>query len=236
MNEMGVKAFQEMKQSTPTESNAAINNYIRCVAQPITEAAKAATNISSWEVVVFKDDTPNAFALPGGKIGVHTGMLPIAKTSDQLAAVLGHEIGHVIAKHGSEQMSTALATQGGLAAIDAFLLGKNQNSAQEQLIMGALGLGAQVGIVLPHSRTQESEADLIGLRLMSQAGFNPQDSVVLWQNMIAAANGNAPPQWLSTHPASEDRIQHLQENMQEALGLYQQAQAAGKHPACTPPN
>jgi len=231
MNQMGAQAFTEMKQNNPPISEASINSYVNCIAIPITKAALSELKIEKWEIVVFKDDSANAFALPGGKIGVHSGMLEIAKTSAQLAAVIAHEVGHVIARHGSERISTQIAAQGGLAAIDAFLLGK-QNSLQRDAILAGLGLGTQVGILLPHSRTQESEADLIGLKLMAKAGFDPRESIMLWENMSAAQQKKAPPEWLSTHPANDTRIENLRSNMSEAISLFEQAKLKGI-PTCS---
>jgi predicted Zn-dependent protease len=202
------------------------------VALPITEAARGQADVASWEVVVFREESANAFALPGGKIGVHTGLLKVAKTDGQLAAVLGHEVGHVIARHGAERVSSGMATQGGLAAIDAFILGKSVSGGQRQLILGGLGLASQVGVLLLFSRSHESEADLIGLDLMSRAGFDPRQSVELWRNM-AAAGGGQPPQWLSTHPSHETRISALQAGIPESLRKYEAAQAGGKRPSCS---
>ncbi|MBC7384992.1 MAG: M48 family metallopeptidase [Cryobacterium sp.] len=231
MNEMGVQSFEEMKKATPIETNPEINAYVKCVALPITREAGDATGVSSWEIVVFKDKTANAFALPGGKIGVHTGMLPVAKTPGQLAAVLGHEVGHVIAKHGNERVSEGMITQG-LASVAAISV---KDPKYQSLVMAGLGIGAQYGIALPHSRTQESEADLIGLDLMARSGFDPRESVGLWQNMSAASGGNAPPQFLSTHPSNETRISALQSHIPEALTKYEAAQKAGKAPHCVKP-
>lgn len=232
MDQMGVAAFQEMKTQTPIESDATVNRYVTCVAQPITQAARGQTPVSNWEIVVFKDPTANAFALPGGKIGVHTGLLTVAKNQDQLAAVLGHEVGHVIARHSAERMSEAQMQGVGLSAINAFITHGAAPSGSSQMIMAALGLGAQVGVALPHSRTQESEADLIGENLMAKAGFDPRQSVELWHNMSAASGGAAPPEFLSTHPASEKRIAELQKNLPQALPIYEQARASGLNPRC----
>jgi predicted Zn-dependent protease len=234
MNAMGAQAFQELKSQTPTDSNPMLDTYVKCVALPITEIAKRSLDVKQWEIVVFKDETPNAFALPGGKIGVHTGILRVAKTPDQLATVLGHEVGHVIAKHGAERVSHGLVAQGGIVAADAFLKGQSSPAAHQAILAG-LGLGVQVGVLLPYGRTQESEADVIGLDLMAHAGFDPRQSVELWMNMIAASGGKAPPQWLSTHPASENRIKSLQSRMEEAMATYRQARHSGKAPACQRP-
>jgi predicted Zn-dependent protease len=213
--EMGVQSYQQMKQEEPIDNSTADNRYVKCVADAITNVTGG-----EWEVTVFKDDQVNAFALPGGKIGVYSGLLDVAKSDDQLAAVIGHEVGHVLADHGNERVSQQAATQGGLQVVSAFLGGSGGGG--NQAVMSALGLGAQVGILLPFSRTQESEADTIGLELMARAGFDPRESVALWQNM-AAAGGEKPAEFMSTHPSNESRINNLQSHMNQALQLYQQA-------------
>lgn len=223
MDAMGVQSFTDLKSKTPIEKDAAINNYVKCVANGITSALPEKRD---WEVVVFKDDSANAFALPGGKIGVHTGLLKVATNQDQLAAVIGHEVGHVLANHGNERVSEQLLTQGGLTVLGGIM---SQKGGQKyDLLVTALGVGTQYGILLPHSRTQESEADVIGLDLMAKAGFNPAQSVNLWQNMEKAGGGQ-PPEFLSTHPSHGTRIANLQKNIPEAEGFYK---AAGRHPAC----
>jgi predicted Zn-dependent protease len=228
MDQMGAQAFAQMKGEVPSESDPKLNSYVKCIADALTNELEGGKG--EWEVVVFRDDTANAFALPGGKIGVHTGILKVAKTADQLAAVMGHEVGHVIAQHGNERVSQTLGTQLGLAAISAAL--QNKGSQNRGVILAALGLGAQFGVMMPFGRQQESEADLIGLDMMSRAGFNPQESVELWRNM-SAAGGGQPPEWLSTHPSHSSRIGQLQNNMGPALEKYRAAQASGKRPNCT---
>lgn len=213
--QMGVQSYQQMKEQEPIDHSTTDNRYVKCVANAITRVTGG-----DWEVTVFKDDQVNAFALPGGKIGVYSGLLDVAKTDDQLATVIGHEVGHVLADHGNERVSQQAATQGGLQVVSAFLGGSG--GAGSQAIMSALGLGAQVGILLPFSRTQESEADTIGLELMARAGFDPRQSVQLWQNM-AAAGGEKPAEFMSTHPSNESRINNLQSHMSQAMQLYQQA-------------
>src|SRR5690606_15446664 len=138
-----------------------------------------------WEVQVFNDETPNAFALPGNKIGVHTGMIKLATTADQLAAVIGHEIGHVQARHGAERVSMNVLAESG-QQLTAIAMQDNENA---QIALAAIGLGAQFGVILPYSRTHESEADYIGLELMAKAGFKPEEAVALWQNMAKAGGG-----------------------------------------------
>ena len=228
MDSMGGQAFDQMKSQVPTDSDPADNKYVQCIALPLTEAARSQVSIDKWEIVVFKDQSANAFALPGGKIGVHTGMFPVAKTPDQLAADIGHEIGHVIAKHGAERASEQLATQG----VEAGLAALMGNSGVSQIGMAALGLGSQFAVALPHSRTQESEADLIGLDLMARAGFDPAQSIELWHNMSVSGGGKAPPEWLSTHPANQNRIDALQAHMPDAKAKYEKAKVEGKAPNC----
>ncbi|WP_348767321.1 M48 family metallopeptidase [uncultured Salinisphaera sp.] len=213
--QMGIQSYQQMKQEEPIDTSTADNRYVKCVADAITRVTGG-----EWEVTVFKDDQVNAFALPGGKIGVYSGLLDVAKTDDQLAAVIGHEVGHVLADHGNERVSQQAATQGGLQVVSAFLGGSGGGG--NQAVMSALGLGAQVGILLPFSRTQESEADTIGLELMARAGFDPRESVALWQNM-AAAGGEKPAEFMSTHPSNQHRINNLESHMNQAMQLYQQA-------------
>ncbi|WP_348762452.1 M48 family metallopeptidase [uncultured Salinisphaera sp.] len=230
---MGEQSFQQIKQKTPTDASAADNRFVECVAGAITSVPglDQAAQVQSWDVVVFKSDQVNAFALPGGHIGVYTGLLNVAKNGDQLAAVIGHEVGHVIADHPNERMSQQYATQGGLTALSAFL-GGGGGGAGSQAIMSALGVGAQVGILLPFSRAQESEADTIGLELMARAGFDPRAAVQLWQNMSAASNGQKPSEFMSTHPSNEHRIQALESHMNQALAIYQQT---SNRPSCRHP-
>lgn len=217
MTQLGGQAFQDMKAKQPVEKDSRANAYVNCVVQPLVKLlSQDEARTKTWEVVVFRDDSANAFALPGGKIGVHTGLLKVAKTPDQLAAVLGHEVGHVMARHGGERMSQGVLAQAGLTLTQVM----TEGSKHQGLILGALGLGTQVGVLLPFSRTQESEADRIGIDLMARAGFDPRQSVELWKNMIAA-NGKGGPEFMSTHPASENRIRELQEQMGPALEKFE---------------
>jgi predicted Zn-dependent protease len=223
---MGVKAFNSVKEETPINTDPNVNRYTNCITQSILQTFN--NNGQSWEVVVFRDDAANAFALPGGKVGVYDGLLNVAKSQDQLATVIGHEIAHVLSRHGNERVSQEFALQQGLTLIQAIAQPKTQMG---QTLMGLLGVGAQFGILLPYSRIQESEADALGLQLMSRAGFNPRESVALWQNMEKAGGGQ-PPEFLSTHPSHGRRIQDLNSRMAQALQLQQQAQGSGRTPHC----
>jgi predicted Zn-dependent protease len=230
MNAMGSSSFEEMKKKTPRENDPRINAYVKCVAMAIAHEAQDGTGVRDWEVVVFRDKTANAFALPGGKIGVHTGILPVAKTPGQLAAVLGHEVGHVIARHGNERVSQNVGVGLTMAAISQAIA--KPGDQKGQMIMGALGLGAQVGVLLPFSRTHESEADKIGQDLMARAGFDPAESVTLWHNMASASGGGAPPEFMSTHPSNQSRIEALEAQLPETRPVYERAKASGKNPQC----
>ncbi|MGE0082769.1 MAG: M48 family metallopeptidase [Thiohalomonadaceae bacterium] len=225
MAEMGAAAFDQARKETPPVKDAALTRYVTCVSDAITAQVKD----GEWEVEVFDNPQANAFALPGGKIGVYKGLLDVAKNQHQLATVIGHEIAHVQAQHGNERVSTAYATEAGLQLVQVLAGGQG---AQNDNLMALLGLGAQVGIILPFSRTQESEADLLGLDLMAKAGFDPRESVNLWKNMTAAGNG-APPEFLSTHPAHGTRIDDLNRRMKRAMGLYEEARRQGRTPNCT---
>ena len=222
LDQMGAQAFDGMKAETPVSQKTSQNSYVQCVAETLLPFVPAGVYAGDWEVVVFNDDQVNAFALPGGKIGVYTGLLNVAKNQHQLAAVIGHEIGHVIAQHGNERMSQSTLIEMGSQAVNQILAANEV--PYNQAIMSGLGLGLQVGVQLPFSRAHESEADIIGLQLMALAGFDPRQSVDLWQNMEAASGGERPAEILSTHPAPQTRIDNLQANMDAAMRDYMASQ------------
>ena len=236
MDELGVAAFTDLKTEGTVDKDIATNEYMRCVADPISAIIPkggAAPKDGKWELVVFQDETPNAFALPGGKIGVHTGMLTVATTPGQLAAVIGHEIGHVLLRHGNERLSQSVVAQG---AMDASSVALNQMKPEyRDAVVGGLGVGAQYGVLLPFSRKHENEADTVGQRFMAQAGFNPAEAVRLWKKMEQLSKGQEPPQWMSTHPANSTRVENLEANLPMAKELYRAARASGKKPQCVPP-
>ncbi|HEY9031762.1 MAG TPA: M48 family metallopeptidase [Kangiella sp.] len=231
MAEMGAATFTSMQKSQKLDTSSRNASYVNCVVNaliPELNAIAPAMRSTQWEVKVFADESPNAFALPGGKIGVHTGMLTVAKNQHQLAAVLGHEIGHVWARHSNERVSQGFVAQSGmqLAAVAA-----GDMTSEKQQLLGLLGVGAQVGVILPFNRKHESESDEIGLELMARAGFDPRQSVELWKNM-QKAGGSSTPEFLSTHPGTDSRIRDLNARMDRAMKIYQQAQASGKRPNC----
>ena len=172
----------------------------------------------NWEFNLIEDDkTVNAWCMPGGKVAVYTGLLPIAKDENGLAVVMGHEVAHAIAKHGNERMSQGLLAQFGAIGLSVALAGNP--GVTSDIFMQAYGVGAQVGFLLPYSRIQESEADHIGLILMAKAGYDPRGAVVLWQRMNAKG-GARPPEFLSTHPAPESRIRNIESLVPEAMQFY----------------
>jgi predicted Zn-dependent protease len=230
MSNLGGQSFADMKTKEKVVTDARINNYVGCIATAITKHVPASYGVKQWDVVVFDSPQVNAFALPGGHIGVYTGLMNVAKTADQLAAVMGHEVGHVLASHSNERLSRNQLTNVGMKmASGAFDLAGFENKG---IIMQGLGLGAQYGVAMPFGRKQESESDKIGLDLMAKAGFKPQASVSLWQAMAKVSGGDQPMELLSTHPSNERRINDLTKNMDAAQALYNQAVSTGQHPNC----
>jgi len=199
------------------------NNIANAVQQYLTEHNRAdILDGFNWEFNLVEDNQANAWCMPGGKVVVYTGILPITQDETGLAVVLGHEISHAIADHGNERMSQGLLQQYGGVALSVALQNKPQET--QALWMTAYGVGTYYGAMLPYSRLHESEADHLGLIFMAIAGYNPEGAVDFWQRMSAASNGQKPPEFMSTHPSDETRIKHLQEWMPEALKYYNKSQ------------
>jgi len=175
-----------------------------------------------WEVNLVESKEVNAWCMPGGKIVVYTGILPITQNEAGLAVVMGHEVAHAIAEHGNERMSQGLIAQLGAAGLSAAL--QNKPEETKNLWMSAYSVGAQYGALLPFSRTQESEADEIGLTLMAMAGYDPTEAVSFWQRMASNSGGQSPPEFLSTHPSDETRIAAIKQHLPEALKYYHKVQ------------
>lgn len=227
MAAMGERTFAELLRTQPLVEDPDILAYVGCVTRALVEVLPEDTG--RWQVAVFDDPTPNAFALPGGRIGINLGMLQVARSQDQLAAVIGHEIAHVLADHSNERLTQELAVQGGLMLVD--LLADEPGGLGHQVLRKALGLGAQYGVLLPYSRTHETEADLIGLDLMARAGFDPRASLELWRNLAAARDGQ-PLEFLSTHPSHDSRHADLEARIDAALEQQSAALRQGRRPAC----
>lgn len=171
-----------------------------------------------WEFNLVDSKDKNAWAMPGGKVVVYTGILEVAQSEAGLAVVMGHEIAHAIAKHGSERMTQGLAVAlGGVALNEAM---RDQPSKTRQIFLASYGVGATVGIMLPYSRTHENEADRMGLIFMAMAGYPPEEAVGFWQRMAQSKDGGQSPEFLSTHPADETRIQNIQNHLYEARRYY----------------
>lgn len=226
INQQGVASFQQMQKELPQTKDARKQRYVQCIATQITQqvpnlprAAELAVP-QNWELSVFESEDVNAFALPGGKIGVFTGLMKVATTQDQLAAVVGHEVAHVLARHSAERASANIPAQVGGAIASVYGVGQ------------LYGMGVNALFLLPYSRSHESEADLMGIDLMAMAGFDPRASVSLWQNMAKASGGQKPPEMLSTHPSNDTRIGDLNARMQYSLDLYVKALSQGRKPKC----
>ncbi|MBW8192380.1 M48 family metallopeptidase [Neiella marina] len=233
MAAMGAQSFEQLKSNETVSHSKPLNDYAQCISRAIVAEVPASYGYSpdEWEVVVFDSEQVNAFALPGAKIGIYTGLMRVADDADQLAAVVGHEVAHVLAKHSNERMSTQILTTVGVLAAGV-ALGDSKNKG---LYMAALGAGAAYGVILPFSRVHESEADYMGQELMANAGFQPHAAVDLWRNMAAASGGNQPPEFMSTHPSHETRINDLTAGLVQFEPLYEQAKMAGKRPNCVKP-
>lgn len=230
LSKMGAQTFEQLKAETPISKDRNTIQYVQCITGALINVTPAEYARQNWEVVVFDSEQVNAFALPGGKIGIYTGLLKVAENQSQLAAVVGHEIAHVMAGHSNERLSTNQFVQTALT-LSSTAMKAYQVQYQNEL-MTAFGLGAQIGVTLPFSRAHETEADIMGLDLMAKAGFEPRQAVNLWQNMAAAGSGGTL-EILSTHPLPQNRITSLREKMPNAMRVYNERKAAAALPQCS---
>ena len=230
LNELGARSFAELKAEKPQTRDTRQTAYVRCIVNSLVAVLPAQARTTGWESAVFADDSANAFALPGGKVGVYTGLFKVARNQDQLAAVIAHEMGHVLAKHHDERITRQAGAQGVLQLLGSLLGSRYGQGAASAAVQGG-GILAQTGFLLPGSRAQETEADVVGQQLMARAGFDPRAAVNLWQNMIAAGGGR-PPEWLSTHPDPSSRIAELRARAAGLLPAYERARSAGHRPNC----
>lgn len=212
--QLGLEAYQEVLKDKKISKDPEANAMVRRVGERI---ARASGKSYDWEFTVIDEPkTINAFALPGGKVAVYTGILPVAETDAGLATVMGHEVAHATARHGAERMSQAQVTQ--LAVLGGGLALGGGDPQRTKAVVGALGAGAAIGVILPFSRKQESEADRIGLRYMARAGYEPEAAITFWERMEAVSRerGGRPPEFLSTHPSGETRIAQIRGWLPEA--------------------
>ena len=224
---MGLTNYSDFLNENKLSTDRANTVLVQEVGKNISDAVIkyfADNNMSSqlngyqWEFNLVDDPTPNAWCMPGGKVVVYTGLLPYTGDKDGLAVVVSHEIAHAVARHGNERMSQAMLTQLGGIALGEALRSKPE---QTQMLFGAaFGLGAQYGVMLPYSRAHELEADRLGLIFMAMAGYNPEAAIPFWERMASMGGGQAPPEFLSTHPADATRIQNIKSVMPEALSYY----------------
>jgi predicted Zn-dependent protease len=216
--QLGLSSFDQLKKETPVNHDPTVNALVQRVGNKIAAVASKDLPGAQWEFVVFESKEANAFCLPGGKVGVYTGILPITQNEAGLATVLGHEIGHAAAHHGAERMSRQMVMQEGQQVLSSTLGAADPK--WQTAAMTAYGLGAQVGVELPFDRKQESEADHIGLVYMARAGYDPHEAVAFWQRFMeynkSQGGGSSTLSFLRTHPLDEVRIRQLQEWMPEA--------------------
>jgi len=232
LNQMGAASFEDMKKKTPISQDKAINSFVQCVAKAITDNVPKSAHRGEWEVVVFDSKQVNAFALPGGKIGVYSGILNVTEDQDQLGAIIGHEVGHVIEHHSNERLSANKLSNISLAVATVAVGASDVDN--KGLWMAGLGLGLQYGLIMPYSRSHESEADIIGQDLMARSGFDPKASIKLWQNMgkFSAKSGQgAPAEFMSTHPSNETRIKQLSTHLSVSSTYYK----SSNKPHCVKP-
>ncbi|MBC8012221.1 MAG: M48 family metallopeptidase, partial [Burkholderiales bacterium] len=230
---MGVDAFSQIKQQEKISKDPAVNARIQRIGKRVAGAVGRDLPNAQWEFVVFDSDQLNAFALPGGKVGFYTGLINLAANDDEIAIVMGHEVAHVTSRHGAERQSQAIAI--GLGAV-ALGVGTNNDKNQEYYML-AYGVGSTLGS-LAYSRSHETEADVVGLRFAAKAGYDPRAAASFWRKMAAKETGGRPPQLLSTHPSSQERIQNLERLAVELMPVYEQAKAnlaAGGAPAAPVP-
>ena len=216
---LGLQSYQQILSESQVVPEGEVVDLVRTIGHRLAQAAQDVDPGFDWEFNVIHSEQANAFALPGGKTAVYTGLIPVAENSNGLAVVMGHEIAHAIARHGAERMAHQKLVQiGSLAASVA--LGDLDYNAQ-RMVMGALGVGARVGVLLPFSRDHESEADYMGLLFLARACFDPTEAPRLWERMGQMNQGKKPSEFMSTHPSNETRIRQFQEWMPEALEIRQ---------------
>lgn len=236
--QLGAQAFQQVvgeanAQGALLPPDAQVSRQIREIAQRLVQRVPQVTadlaaqygqqaptdhQNFQWDVAVIQSDQANAFCLPGGKMAVYTGLLPITQNQDAMAVVMGHEIAHALLRHGSQRMAQQKLVQMGQMAAGVALGGMDPQ--QQQAVMAALGAGAQYGLILPYGRNHESQADQVGLMLVAAACFNPREAIPLWERMSQLEGGERPPEFASTHPDPANRIAHLQSLMPQAEQYY----------------
>lgn len=220
--EMGLASFADVKKQEKISGNPQYNAQVERVGRRIAASVGRELPNAQWEFVVFESDQVNAFALPGGKVGVYTGLLKLVGSDDELACVMGHEIAHVTSRHGGERISQQMLAAGIGMAGEAAMEAGEVSEQKRTIARLAYGLGSTGGL-LAYSRLQESEADSVGLRFAAGAGYDPRASITFWQKMAQKSGGKEPWKWLSTHPPTAERIANLQRLAPQYLALYEES-------------
>ncbi|MFL6595156.1 MAG: M48 family metallopeptidase [Chthoniobacterales bacterium] len=220
---LGFQSYRQVLAQSQTIDSGPDFELVKTVASRLERTTGKAGEGFQWEVSLIRDRKVNAFCLPGGKIVVYTGIIPVAQNDAALAVVMGHEMAHATSRHGAQRVFQQNLTQTAMTGVAVSL--SDMDYQKQRAVMGALGAGAQFGVLMPFSRKHESEADEIGLMYMARAGYDPQESIRFWQRMEKASEGGAPPEFASTHPSHETRIQQLQALMPKALEEYRRATA-----------
>jgi predicted Zn-dependent protease len=213
---LGLQSYQEVLSQSQQVTSGPEVEMVQRVMHRLIEATGDAGKSMNWQVSVVNSQQANAFCLPGGKMVVYTGILPVAQTEAGLATVLGHEMAHATSRHGSQRLLESTVSKTVLSGATASLALGDMDPRQKQEVMGALGAGAQYGLLLPFSRKHESEADEVGLYYMARAGYDPHEAINFWQRMEQSSSGPQPPEFLSTHPAHGTRIERLKAHMPRA--------------------
>ena len=218
---LGLQSYQQVLQQVETIDSGPQLEMVKRVAARLAAVTGPAAKDFDWRVSLVRDDQINAFCLPGGKIVIYTGILRVAESEAGLAAVMGHEMAHATARHGSERLLKQKATQTFMTGVQ-FSLG-DMSYEQQRMVMAAVGAGAQYGLLMPFGRDHESEADEIGVMYMARAGYDPSEAIAFWERMSKAGGGNQPPEFMSTHPSHGTRVQRLKALLPRAMEEYQRA-------------
>jgi len=220
---LGLQSYREVLSQARVVSSGPEVDLVRRVSERLAAATGDAGRKFEWRVSVVQDKQANAFCLPGGKMVVFTGILPIAQNDAGLATVLGHEMAHATSRHGSQRLLQSSLANVFLTGASASVSMGDMDYQQKQAVMAAVGAGAQYGVLLPFSREHETEADIVGLHYMARAGYDPRESIAFWQRMGEASSGGQPPEFASTHPSHDTRIQRLKQEMPKAMEEFQKA-------------
>ncbi len=220
---LGLQSYEQVLADSEVVTAGPEYDLVVRVARRLVDGAGEAGRKFQWRVSLVRGEDANAFCLPGGQIVVYTGILPYTQNEDALAAVMGHEMAHAVARHGAQRMLRTNLAQ--TVMMGAQLSFTDMDPGQRQMVLAALGAGAQYGLILPFSRDHENEADAMGLLYMARAGYDPRAAIGFWERMAGAGDGRQPPEFASTHPAHETRVRRLEELMPKALEVYRQQQA-----------